>query len=185
MIISLCGFMGAGKSTIGKNLARYTGYRFIDLDTYIQNKWGYMVSDIFTQIGEQGFRNEELIALQEIFEKERDQPPHSLGLILALGGGTVTTPACVQIIKDHTFCIYLRCTRDILVQRLLKNSVKRPLIAGKSKDEMEQYVTNLMEKRELFYRNCSHFVLQIDQQSKLPQMIDQIVDQIIEHSQHN
>ena len=69
MIISLCGFMGAGKSTIGKHLARITGYTFIDLDHYIEEKVDMSIPEFFKKEGEEAFRAEEFASLQEILDE--------------------------------------------------------------------------------------------------------------------
>ena len=69
MIISLCGFMGAGKSTVGKYLAQLLRYDFIDLDQYIEQKYNMTVNDFFAQKGEEAFRLEEYDSLSEIVGK--------------------------------------------------------------------------------------------------------------------
>ncbi|MEF9932440.1 MAG: shikimate kinase [Bacteroidales bacterium] len=174
MIISLCGFMGSGKSTIGKNLALYTGYRFIDLDIYLQNKLGISVQDIFTKVGEQGFRKEELTALKEIIKEEENSSNNShYGLILALGGGTVTIPECLKIITEKTHCIYLNCPKEILTKRLIKSSSKRPLIAGKTQQEIENTINTLITEREYIYRECAKNTISVGTKS-LVKIVEEI-----------
>ncbi len=221
MIISLCGFMGAGKSTIGKNLARYTGFRFIDLDNYIEHKTGRTVSDFFEKNGEYTFRLIELEALREIVfsaggkssraysehsgasryfrdindnntaDEEKDfdlnvehhinsvwRNENRKGIILALGGGTVITPECAGIIKEHTFCIYLNCPKNILLRRLIKNNIKRPLLAGKTSAELKAYITELIRIREPDYKQCAHLSLNISEDDKLLEIIEKLAGYI-------
>ena len=91
MIISLCGFMGSGKSTLGRGLASAYNCRFIDLDDYIEAKWAMSVSALFAKRGEEWFRNEECEALKEIVEEYTYlSSKEQYTLVLALGGGTVT-----------------------------------------------------------------------------------------------
>lgn len=157
MIVSLCGFMGAGKSTIGKHLARITGYKFIDLDNYIEQKCRMSIPEIFKKNGEEAFRAEELASLQEILEQYPDSS--SGNLILSLGGGTVMREACAKLIKENTCCIYLYCNKEELVRRLRHNSSNRPLLKEKSDTEMEEFIGNLMQQRESTYIRCARHIV--------------------------
>jgi shikimate kinase len=159
MIISLCGFMGSGKSTIGRGLAGSFNCRFIDLDHYMEDKWAMSVSAIFAKNGEEWFRKEECECLKEIVEEYRylsSKEPYTL--VLALGGGTVTYPQSARIIKEETSCVYLQCPKEILLERLIKNNSRRPLLAGKSEEEMSVTIDNLMAAREAIYINCAEWV---------------------------
>lgn len=187
MIISLCGFMGAGKSTIGKNLARDIGYKFIDLDSYLENKLGITVTEIFEKIGEDGFRNQEYLALQEIIteaekhlisinQKEESALLDKHGLVIALGGGTVTNSRCATLVKEKTFCIYLNCPKELLIKRLLKNNAKRPLVAGRSQTELDTFITNLMVSREPVYKDCARYICNIDLQTSPVAVINNITE---------
>lgn len=178
--------MGAGKSTIGKNLAIDIGYKFIDLDLYLEDKFGITVTEIFAKIGESGFRNEEYIVLNKIItERSNDLSrsnesilPNKHGLVIALGGGTITNPKCAKIIKEKTFCIYLNCTKELLMKRLLKNNSKRPLIAGKSWQELDVFIANLMIQREPIYKDCSKYICNIGPANTLPETISRITENI-------
>lgn len=152
MIISLCGFMGAGKSTIGKFLASHTGYAFIDLDRYIEAKRGCTIADFFAMAGEKKFREEEFRSLQEIIQEYTQKNNH---LILALGGGTVMQPPCADLIKTKTLCLYLYCNQKELVKRLKRGAAKRPLLAGKSDRELEEHIMQLMQQRAAIYESCA------------------------------
>lgn len=149
MIISLCGFMGAGKSTIGKHLANWLGFRFTDLDSYIEKKFGCTVSAFFAASGEERFREEEYNALSEIFAD------NGKDLILALGGGTLTKPECAELVKSKSTVIYLYCNEEALFKRLVKGKAKRPLLADKSDAELKEHIRNLVSKRESAYTSAA------------------------------
>lgn len=122
--ISLIGFMGCGKSSVGKILATLLPEcRLIDLDTYIEEKQGKNIPEIFNEYGEAAFRRMEREALEEIFSAP-DRPR----AILSLGGGTVTSGQCRQLIRRHTDCFYLRATTDTLLDNLEGHSDGRPML---------------------------------------------------------
>lgn len=159
MIITLCGFMGCGKSTLGRGLAGAYNCRFIDLDDYIEAKWAMSVSTIFARKGEEWFRQQECECLQEIVEEYNYlSSKESYTLVLALGGGTVTYAPSAEIIKSNTRCVYLQCSKEVLMSRLMKNNSRRPLLAGKSVEEMSQTIDNLMERREEIYLGCAWWI---------------------------
>ena len=122
--ISLIGFMGCGKSSVGKILATLLPEcHLIDLDTYIEEKQGKNIPEIFNEYGEAAFRRMEREALEEIF-RDPDRPR----AILSLGGGTVTSGQCRQLIRRHTDCFYLRATTDTLLDNLEGHSDGRPML---------------------------------------------------------
>ena len=122
--ISLIGFMGCGKSSVGKILATLLPEcRLIDLDTYIEEKQGKNIPEIFNEYGEAAFRRMEREALEEIFSAP-DRPR----AILSLGGGTVTSEQCRQLIRQHTDCFYLRASTDTLLDNLEGHSDGRPML---------------------------------------------------------
>lgn len=116
--------MGCGKSSVGKILATLLPEcRLIDLDTYIEEKQGKDIPEIFNEYGEAAFRRMEREALEEIFsDKSRPRA------ILSLGGGTVTSEQCRQLIRQHTDCFYLRATTDTLLDNLEGHSDGRPML---------------------------------------------------------
>ena len=124
--ISLIGFMGCGKSSVGKILASLLpDCHLIDLDTYIEEKQGKNIPEIFNEYGEAAFRRMEREALEEIF-RDPDRPR----AILSLGGGTVTSGQCRQLIRRHTDCFYLRATTDTLLSNLEGHSEGRPMLSS-------------------------------------------------------
>ena len=156
MIITLCGFMGCGKSTLGRGLAQTCGCRFIDLDEYIEAKWGMSVSAIFEKRGEEWFRNEECASLEEIVDEYNYlNSKEGYTLVLALGGGTVTSERSAKVVKEHTTCVYLDCPKEVLLERLVKNNSRRPLLAGKSREQISDSIDALMLRREAIYRSTA------------------------------
>ncbi len=138
--------MGCGKSSVGRELAGLLSLPFIDLDGYIETCEGRSVREIFSVVGETEFRALELKALKEILfqgkspeaadRREHDGSeysakedyPRSGNLVLALGGGTLTTPECAALVAEHTFCIHLTASADTLFARLEKESADRPML---------------------------------------------------------
>lgn len=118
--------MGCGKSSVGIILATLLPEcRLIDLDTYIEEKQGKNIPEIFNEYGEAAFRRMEREALEEIFsDKSRPRA------ILSLGGGTVTSEQCRQLIRQHTDCFYLRATTDTLLDNLEGHSEGRPMLSS-------------------------------------------------------
>ena len=169
--------MGAGKSTIGKHLARITGYKFIDLDNYIEQKRNMGIPEIFEKEGKEAFRAEELASLQEIVSGDFPERENGKNLILALGGGTVTTEACARIVKEQTHCIYLYCATEELVKRLARNHSNRPLLSEKSADELEEHIKELVRQREEIYKSCAKDTVDTGNK-KLQDVIDDILNRI-------
>ncbi len=194
MIISLCGFMGAGKSTVGKYLAKMLGFAFIDLDSYIEQKLQMSVAEFFAAYGEPAFRKEELCSLKEVLgryaedicttdnadaNKDGNNSEGSVnlsgkGLVLSLGGGTVIQQECAELVKEKTFCIYLYCSKEELVKRLKRNIAKRPVLQGKTDKELENHIENLMNQREGIYKSCANATINTAS-GNLQQVIDNIL----------
>ena len=128
MIISLIGFMAAGKTTMGRELSAKLGAPLIDTDAYIEEREGKTVSEIFAAEGESGFRRIEEECLEDILEEHISQHPETLEdmtrctLVLSLGGGIVTTPGCRDLISRFTYCVYVKTDIDTILDRLSKDT---------------------------------------------------------------
>lgn len=143
MIVSLTGFMGSGKSSVGAELATLLGFEFIDLDCYIEEKIGLSIKDIFEMEGEDGFRAIEAEALRDVVVM------HTLtqkDLVLALGGGTIAIKGVRHLILEDTTCIYLETSPKTLRARLEGEGEGRPLL--------DENMENLLKAREEFYREA-------------------------------
>lgn len=156
MIISLLGFMGSGKSTLGKRVAKALSYQFIDLDQYIENKEGMSVNDIFEKHSETYFREKESLYLKEIFKDNKDN------IVLSLGGGTPCFHDNMKIINEHSKSIHLNYNAKLLLNRLLPGIDKRPLLKDKSEDEIKSFITNKLKERSVYYNKAQYQITRID-----------------------
>lgn len=145
MIVSLTGFMGCGKSSVGEALSKSLGWDFIDLDSYIEYKIGLSIPQIFEE-GEKAFRAIEAEALRDITAMHEVAGGN---LVLALGGGTVTTPDCLRIVKENTRCFWLNPGIETILKRL-SGKEGRPLLDGLD----ENGIKRLYESREILYRQA-------------------------------
>lgn len=155
MIIALTGFMGCGKTTIGKMLHNaLTSYEQIDLDQYITTKTGRAIPEIFSEDGEAVFRQIEANCLEEIISKGGN-------VILSLGGGAVMTPRCFDLVKSHTKCFYLKASPATLRAHLIGNrsleeaAKSRPMLLGNGIEE-------LLAKREPVYKAVADSIIETD-----------------------
>lgn len=119
--IFLVGFMGSGKSTIGRVLAERLGWEFIDLDERIEAGQGTSIPEIFETRGEAEFRRLESAALREVAERADAAPA-----VVALGGGAFTLPENVELIARHGVSVWLDCPLELALRRVEKES-HRPL----------------------------------------------------------
>lgn len=155
MIISLVGYMASGKSTVGKRLAEKLSKDFIDLDDYIENKEQITISEIFKKGGEILFREIEHKYLCELLEKENDK-------VISLGGGTPCYRNNMEIINKKTQSIYLKASVDVLFNRLIKESEKRPLVASVGQEAMPAFIEKHLNDREQYYSKAN-FIISADQ----------------------
>ena len=161
MMITLTGFMGSGKTTVGKVLADFLGCPFLDLDDLVVKKAGKSIPDIFAQDGEPAFRELEAKLLRQTVGKYAESTA-----VLALGGGAILAPASAALLRDKTVCIYLRATLDTLLARLAGETAGRPLADG-------ALATRLAE-REPLYEETAHVTIDTDGLSP-----DEVADEII------
>ena len=147
----LLGFMGSGKSTLGKKLAKQLAIPFYDLDVEIEIQEKKTIAQIFEEKGETGFREIEAALLKHI-----TQQPNPF--VLAVGGGTPCFYDNMEIINNAGNSIYIKYNPGILCSRLINAKAKRPLIADKTKDELLDFITKTLSKREVFY-NKSKFIV--------------------------
>ncbi len=135
--------MGSGKSTVGKGLARALKLQFIDLDSYIEKRNFKTIPEIFASEGEDGFRRAERKALQEVSEFE--------DVVIATGGGAPCFFDNMEIIKKTGISLYLNGSSKIIAERLLNSKTERPLIKGKSKEELIAFIAETLSKRNEWY----------------------------------
>lgn len=144
--IFIVGYMGSGKTTVGKRLARSLSLSFLDLDAYIENKYCKTLSTLFTEKGEEGFRKIEGTALREVAEFEN--------IVISTGGGTPCFLDNMEVMNRAGTTIYLESHPEDLAARLLASKTVRPLIAGKSKEELVPFITEHLTGRECYYNKA-------------------------------
>ena len=160
-MITLTGFMGSGKTTVGKVLADFLGCPFMDLDDLIVKKAGKSIPEIFAEDGEPAFRQLEARLLRQTVEKYTENT-----VVLALGGGAVTAPASAALLREKTVCIYLRASLETLLQRLEGETAGRPLA--------DASLAARLAAREPIYEETAHVI--IDTDGLTP---DEVADEII------
>lgn len=141
--IFLIGYMGAGKTTLGKVLAQVMHLTFIDLDNFIEEHYHRTISEIFAEVGEDGFRRMEHNALVEAAKFE--------DVVISLGGGTPCFYENMQTVNNAGISIYLKPSEEVLLRRLIKGKQKRPIIADKTDEELRTFIHQNLEKREPYY----------------------------------
>ncbi len=138
--------MGSGKSTVGKELATSLKMQFLDLDNYIEKRNFKTIPEIFASEGESSFRKIEQKALHEVSEFDN--------VIIATGGGAPCFFDNMDLIKKTGVSIYLNGSSRILAERLLNSKIDRPLIKGKSKEELISFLAETLSKRNEWYRQA-------------------------------
>lgn len=141
--IIIIGYMGAGKTTIGRLLAKELGLVFYDLDWYIESRMHRSVARIFDERGEEGFRLIERSMLHEVAEFEN--------VVMSCGGGTPCFFDNMQYMNAQGDTVYLKASPETLCRHLLMGRTVRPLIKGKSPDELMAYIREQTARREEYY----------------------------------
>lgn len=150
MRIFLIGFMGCGKSTMGRALSASLNLMFIDLDTFLEERYFKSIPQIFAEEGEDSFRRKERKVLEEVAAFDN--------VIVATGGGAPCFFDNMELMNNSGFCIFLDVEIDSLVTRLLRAKTERPLIKGKSPDELRLFIEGMMQKRRPFYEKARHIL---------------------------
>ena len=144
--IVLVGLPGSGKSTVGQLVAERLGRTFVDFDPIIERRHGDTIASIFAQFGEAHFRNLERELTVELAERPESQ-------VLAPGGGWITSPDCVALLRPHGVLVYLRATPATALRRLGAAVATRPLVAGA--DPLAA-MKQLLAEREPLYATADH-----------------------------
>jgi len=151
MHVFLIGFMGCGKTTLGKKLARKLNWEFIDLDKTIENSERKSVQEIFNTMGEDQFREYEILALQKIIDINSN-------IIVSTGGGTPCHFNNMHIMNKQGITIYLKTNVGMLAHRLRNSKKKRPLIENLSAVALNAYIVKKLAEREHFYQQAGYEV---------------------------
>ena len=148
--IFLVGYMGSGKTTTGKRLSKKYGLDFVDLDHYIESRYFKTVSQLFEEKGEDGFREIERELLREVVDFEN--------VIISTGGGTACFFDNMELMNQKGETVYLKASAADLSAYLSAASKERPLLAQKSKEELFDFISGMLKKREPFYSQAKHTV---------------------------
>lgn len=165
-IIFLIGFMGSGKSTLGKKVATKTGYTFIDLDDLIVNHINMSISEYFDIYGEAAFREIEREKLHSLYGMEN--------VIVATGGGTPCHLDNMDWMNKHGKTVYLKLPSKTLLSRLSQKEVEsRPLLKGKSDEEIFEFINSKLDERSPYYNQAK--IIFDALQSNIKDLIKQII----------
>lgn len=146
--ILIVGYMGAGKTTLGKVLAKDLGLQFYDLDWYIEGRMRKTVAQLFAERGEDGFRTVEHNMLHEVAEFE--------DVVISCGGGTPCFFDNMQYMNRQGETIYLKANPEVLSAHLKMGKVERPLLKNKTPEEIQAFISKQLAEREQYYTQARH-----------------------------
>ncbi len=164
--IVLCGFMGCGKSTVGRCLAAMTGRLFVDTDAYIEQREGRTVSELFAVYGEEGFRRRERLAAAELAARPE--------LVIATGGGTVLDPASAAALRAGGQVVLLDTPLECIFLRLAGDTTRPLMQNGHAAAEA------LYRARMPAYRAAAHRVVAVTPQDTPDQVAARVLRQLTE-----
>ena len=150
MTIFLVGYMGCGKSTLGKKLAHNLKHDFIDLDSYIEEQEGRTVKEIFADDGEDYFRKLERVYLHRVIDTEN--------VVISVGGGTPCFFDNMEQMNEYGMTVYINMHPKALIPRLQLSEAFRPLIAEMEGEVLLDYVYKTLREREGFYHKAQKVV---------------------------
>lgn len=165
--IILVGYMGCGKTTIGKHLARIGKYKFVDTDEEIELQQGRSIKEIFEKEGEASFRNMETAYLEELILKRKK------GMVLSTGGGMPLRECNRELLRSLGTVIYLRTKPETVYERV-KGDSKRPLL--QCENPLER-IREMIAQRRLIYQEVAHHVIDADEmkQGEIAELICKMV----------
>jgi len=177
-IIFLLGFMGVGKSTLGKLLAHNLKLPFIDLDEFLEQEEEMTIEEIFLSKGESYFRGCEAFYLRLIIAK------YVHGAVVATGGGAPCHSSNLDLMNRTGLTVYLKASSDSLAERLSGSHTVRPLIQGKTKAQVQSFVMDLLASRESYYTGAiACFQVDPDQDKSInAAFLEQVVRKEMKHS---
>lgn len=169
--IILTGFMGSGKTTIGKELVKLTGLDLVDTDSLIEERLKTKISDIFAKKGEPFFREYETKLIGDLIDE-------NVKGIISTGGGMIITPGNDELLRKLGIIIYLKTSKETIVKRL-QGDTTRPLLAGGLSEKTEK----LLEFRAPIYERSADIVVDTDDHN--PKIIAEIILERIKNYENN
>ena len=166
--VIIVGYMGAGKTTVGRALAKELGMRFYDLDWYIEGRMRKTVPQLFAERGEDGFRQVERTMLHEAAEFE--------DIILSCGGGAPCFFDNMEYMNSRGDTVYLKASPEVLCAHLRMGKTRRPLLEGKTPEQLLGFVTEQLARREQYYMQARHVldVNLLDNYEKIKVSVDRL-----------
>lgn len=170
--IYLIGYMGAGKTTLGKRMANVMNLGFIDLDKFIEGKYHMTVPEIFAEHGESGFRTIEQTVLRQVSDIEN--------VVISTGGGAPCFNDNMQLMNDTGLTIYIKASPDELASRLRASKTIRPIVASKSDEELVPFISEHLSKREEYYNlaKISFYTEHLVSKDDIYITVDKMVEEI-------
>jgi len=150
--IILVGYMGCGKSTVGKNLAKITGYDFIDTDEIIEKNQGKTISEIFAESGEEAFRQMETELLKAFLDDKKDK------FVISTGGGMPVKDINRKLLEKLGTVVYLKADPETIYEHV-KNDTKRPLLQC---DNPQQRIRDMIQIRNPIYQSSADIIINVD-----------------------
>ena len=166
--VIIIGYMGSGKTTLGRALSRSLQLPFYDLDWYIETRMYRTVSQLFAERGEEGFRKVERNMLHEVAEFEN--------VIISCGGGTPCFFDNMDYLNAQGDTVYLKASPEVLCAHLKMARTERPLIKGKEEGELKLFIEEQLQLREPFYSRARYMlnVDVLDNRDKIQQSVEQL-----------
>lgn len=164
MRIILIGFMGTGKSVVGKRLSQIKNLEFVDMDNEIEKVQGVSISYIFEKYGQEYFRNLETNLLKELLSRDN--------IIISTGGGIITNKGNIEILKKEDKVIFLDANVETIVKNVSREINKRPLL--KESSNLNNTIKTLLIDRYEKYKKTANFIIDINEKN-----IEEVVSQIL------
>ncbi|MDB5133212.1 MAG: aroK [Mucilaginibacter sp.] len=146
-LIFLIGFMGSGKTTLGRKLAHRLGYEFMDLDHILEAQAGMTIAEYFTQFGEDAFRKLESEVLK--------QTPYLANAVISTGGGLPCFFDNMEWMNAHGKTVYIKLSPKMLATRLQNEKDKRPVLREHKGDDLVAFIAGKLEERDKFYNRAA------------------------------
>lgn len=169
MTLFIVGYMASGKTTFGRALARKSGFQHIDLDFYIEQRFHATVKDIFATKGESEFRRIESAMLREVGEMN--------DVIVSCGGGTPCFGDNMDYMNSRGLTVCLQASEGVIADRIIEAGNKRPLMAGKSKQQVIDTLREHMAVRKPFYDKAKLIISgdRLDTKSQIAETVDDFI----------
>ena len=168
--IFLTGYMGAGKTTLGKAFARKLNLPFVDLDWYMEERFHKTVGELFVERGEAGFRELEKNMLHEVGAFE--------DVVISTGGGAPCFFDNMDFMNRNGKTVFLNVHPDVLFRRLRVAKQQRPILQGKQDDELKEFIIRSLEKRTPFYSQAQYVFNadELEDRSQIEKSVEKLRD---------